>query len=275
MNIIIAGSTDISTYILSRLLKEYRKNIKLIITQPDKKAGRGQKIGINSLKKIGIENNIEIIQPEKINSEESINYLKNFTPAIFIIIAYGQILSDEIINIFNNNCINIHFSLLPDLRGPTPVETAILKGYKKTGITIQRINKEVDAGDIILQKEIEIDENITAGELFEKMKEPAAQLLFEFLEKFEKGEINYYKQNNNLATYTKKIKKEDGKINWNDLRINIHNKIRAYNPKPLAYTFYKKKYLKIYKSNLQFENMIYNNNDLKNGIIILKINNYL
>lgn len=250
MKIIFAGSNNFASYILENIILNGYGELSLVITQPDKKSGRGQVVKYNPVKESAVKNNLKIFQPENINAPENSKILKQINSDLLIIVAYGQILNEEIINCFNKFCINLHLSLLPELRGPTPVETAILNGFKKTGITIQRINKMLDAGDIILQKEIDIDDNMSSGELYERMKIPAIELLNEFFCMLNSNNISFKKQDESKVSKTIKFEKQSAIIDWNNSSINIHNKIRAFNPVPGASTFLFNKLLKIYKSNV-------------------------
>lgn len=243
MKIIFAGSNSFAAYILNELQKKYY--IELVITQTDKKTGRGQKVAFNPVKDIAVKNSIEIFQPLNINTEESLDYLSGLNPDLLVVVAYGQILSNKLINIFNKLCINLHLSLLPDLRGASPVETALLKGYDKTGISIQKINEKLDAGDIFAQQEVEVEENDTSLQLYEKMKEPSIKLLLSVLNDIEKDSFTLTKQNDDLSTYAKKIFKDNTIIDWNSKVSDIHNLVRALSEITGVKTKFKDKSVKI------------------------------
>lgn len=246
MKIIFAGSNFFAAYILQELLKDH--DISLVITQPDKKQGRGMKTIFNKVKKLAVENSLDIFQPENINAPESINYLKIFNPDLFIVVAYGQILSQNVFDIFNKMSINLHLSYLPELRGASPVETAILEGKKITGITIQKMALKLDAGDILLQEKIFIDENDTTETLYEKMKDPSKNLLLQVINQIESNTFNLIKQDETKSTYAKKILKKDAEIDWSLSAETIHNKVRALSSKIPPFTSFKKTKLKLHKT---------------------------
>ncbi len=233
LKIIFIGTPDFAVPNLNKLIKS-NYDIISVITQPDKKVGRKQEVVFSPVKKVALKHDIPLLQPKKI--KEIYNKIKELKPDIIITVAYGQIISKNILDIPKFGCINIHGSLLPKYRGASPIQCAILKDNKKTGITIMEMNEKMDEGDIISQKEIEINNNDTASSLHDKLSTLGSALLLETLPKIFKKEIKYTPQDNNKATYAKILKKEDGKIDWNKNANEIDSMIRAFYPWPGTYS---------------------------------------
>ncbi|GAJ18423.1 unnamed protein product, partial [marine sediment metagenome] len=183
--------------------------------------------------------------PENINDEESIERIKEFNPDIILVVAYGQILSGHILNIPKIGCINIHGSLLPKYRGAAPINRAIINGEKETGITFMFMKEKVDAGEIIFQEKIDILADETCGELYYRLCDLSARSFPKLLEKIKSGKIERISQDNKLATFARKMNKEDGKIDWSDKGEKVYNLIRGTIPYPGAFTYYQGRKLKI------------------------------
>lgn len=201
-----------------------------------------------AIKELAGEFNLRIYQPENINIPEAIKLLKALNPDLFVVIAYGQILSSGILNIPKIFSINLHASLLPKYRGAAPINWAIIKGEKTTGITVMKMAKEMDAGPIILQKDIEISNDDTAITLEDKLSHSAVQLLLDTLSSVEDNNYNLVPQDKNNVSFAPKLKKEDGRIDWNKPAQDIYNLIRGCINWPGAFTYYNGKLLKIYKA---------------------------
>lgn len=230
--------------VLERLI-DCKENIVEVITQPDRPRGRGRKILPSPIKKIALSRGITVFQPENINEEESIKKVKEFNPDIILVVAYGQILSKDMLNIPRIGCINIHASLLPKYRGAAPINWPIINGEKKTGITFMFMNEKVDAGEIIDQREITILPDETHGELNKRLSNLSAEIVNDLLKEIKNGNIKRIPQEKRLATYTKKMSKEDGEIIWSNKGEKIYNLIRGTIPYPGAFTYYKERKLKI------------------------------
>ncbi|MBU4602965.1 methionyl-tRNA formyltransferase, partial [bacterium] len=207
--------------------------------------GRGRKILPTPIKKIALDKGLEVFQPENINNEESIKRMEEFNPDIVLVVAYGQILSSHILNIPKIGCINIHGSLLPKYRGAAPINRAIINGEKETGITFMFMKEKVDAGEIIFQEKIDILPDETCGELYYRLSDLSARTLPKLLEKIKSGKIERISQDNELATFARKMNKEDGEIDWSDKGEKVYNLIRGTIPFPGAYTYYQGRKLKI------------------------------
>lgn len=232
-------------------LKELLKNKDLVeviavVTNNDKPVGRKQVITPCPVKVEALKNNIPVYQYDKIRIE-GVDDLKALSPDIMITCAFGQILSQEILDIAPKGTINVHASLLPKYRGASPIHYAILNGEKTTGVSIMRTDIGIDTGDVILQKEIQIGEEETCGELFERLSLLGAESLIEALKQISNGTAEFVKQDDNFATFSKIIKKADAKICWNSTSNDIVNFVRAYNPAPVAFTLLDEMPLKIFK----------------------------
>jgi methionyl-tRNA formyltransferase len=208
-------------------LKKSSFSIETIVTNPDRQSGRGMEIKQPLPKVWGEKNNIEVLQPEKID-ESFIEELSKINPDIFVVIAYGKILPEKLINLPKYGTINVHYSLLPKYRGATPVESAILNGDKTTAVTIQQMRMKLDTGPIIAQKEVIIADDETTPSLLQKLNLEAIELLPITLVDIFENKINSIEQDDNLATYCTKISKEDGEIILTDDPIKNDRKYRAY-----------------------------------------------
>ncbi len=248
MRIVYLGTPDFAVEPL-KLLIENGYNVVAVVTNKDKPVGRKQILTAPPVKQFALENNISVFQYEKIRLE-GVEDLKSLNPDIMITCAFGQILSKEILDIPKYGVINIHASLLPKYRGASPIHFAILNGETKTGITIMKTNEGVDTGDIIYQEELEIKENETCGELFDRLSVLGANCLIKTLPSIFDNTAKYIVQDDEKATFSKIIRKEIAKIDWNDSAKNIINKIRAFNPAPIAYATFENNPFKIYSAEI-------------------------
>jgi len=247
LKIIFMGTPEFGAIVLEKLIKSGYKPF-LVITEPDKPVGRDQTITPPAIKILAEKYKIPVVQPVKI--ADFSDQLEKLKPDLGIIVAYGQILPKNILTIPHYGFINVHPSLLPRWRGSSPIQYAILNGDKKTGVTIIRISEKLDAGPILTQKEIEIDPEETFSSLHNKLATLGADLLIETLPKLLAGKLPPLMQDETRATYTKILKRDDGKIDWQKPAEEIERQIRAFNPWPGTYTFYKDKRLKILKAEL-------------------------
>jgi methionyl-tRNA formyltransferase len=256
MKIVFMGTPEFSKPILEALIENY--DVELIVTQPDRYLGN--KVIEPVIKKVGIEHNIKVFQPQKIRKEyEEITKLN---PDMIITCAYGQIIPKELLESPKYGAINIHASLLPKLRGGAPIHHAIIDGYDKTGITIMYMNDKMDEGDIILQKETQITDEDTTETLHDRLSLIGRDLILEAIPKIVKG-VKRIKQNEEEATYGYNISREDEKINFEKTKRQIFNQIRGLNSYPGAYTTYNNKILKVWKSKIGL-----NQTEGQNGKII-------
>lgn len=232
MNIIFMGTPAFAVPCLQKL-HEAGHNISLVITQPDRPYGRGKKIKKSEVKEKAEELGLEIFQPSRVKHEDSIEKIKALNPDLIIVVAYGQILSKEILNTPKYGCINVHASLLPKLRGAAPINWSIINGDKTSGVTTMLMDEGLDTGDMLLKSEVEITDDMTAGELHDILSEVGANLLINTIDRID--DIERIKQDNSGSSYAPMLKKEMSLINWKDSAQNIYNMIRGLNPNQLAY----------------------------------------
>lgn len=247
MNIIFMGTPDFAVTILDELISSGH-NIQAVITQPDKPKGRGKRLLPPPVKEYAIKHEIEVLQPQKIRDPEFIESLRKYDTEVFVVAAYGQILPESVLYMPKFGSVNVHGSLLPKYRGAAPIQRAIIDGEKVTGVTIMQMDKGLDTGGIILQKEIEIAPDDTSGSLYVKMANVGAVALIDALEQIKSGKAVIIKQDDTQASYAAMITKETARINWRDESEQIINLIRGLDPQPGAYTFYEGEKLKIWKA---------------------------
>ncbi len=235
MNIVYLGTPDFAVLPLKKIIESGKHNVLAVVTNNDKPVGRKKILAAPPVKIYAQERGVKVLQYEKIRIN-GVEDLKALSPDIMITCAFGQILSQEILDIPKFGVINIHASLLPKYRGASPIHYAILNGEKQTGITIMKTDIGIDTGDIILQKGLEIDEKETCGELFDRLSSLGADCILEALDAIENRSVKYIKQDEGKASLTKMIKKENAFIDWNNSALQIYNQIRAFNPSPVAFT---------------------------------------
>ena len=244
--VIFMGTPEFAVPILQMLIEN--TEVLLVVTQPDKEVGRKKEKKFSPIKELAIKNNIETFQPIKI--KEDYKYILEKNPDIIITCAYGQIIPNELIETPKYGAINVHASLLPKLRGGAPIHHAIIDGYKKTGITIMYMSSKMDAGDIISQKEITINEKENVGTLHDKLSKIGTELLKETLPLIFEQKNERIKQNEEEVTFGYNITREDEKIDFNKTAEEVYNQIRGLNPFPLAYAILNEKEIKIIEANI-------------------------
>ncbi len=242
LKIIFMGTPDFAVPVLQGLIDNYK--VKAVITQPDRLRGKDNTVSFSPIKKLAYQNNIVTIQPEKI--KEDYQEIIDLEPDLIITCAYGQIIPQEILDCPRLGCINVHASLLPKLRGGAPIHRAIINGYKETGITIMYMNAQMDAGDIIYQNKITIEDDYTSEILHDKLSILGKETLLEILPKIIAGTNERIPQNKDEVTYASIIKRDDEKINFNKTEKQIYNQVRGLNSWPGAYCKYKDKILKVW-----------------------------
>ncbi len=233
IKIVFMGTPIFAKEILASLIEE-KYNIVAVVSQPDRKVGRKKEIKYTPVKEVAVENNIPVYQPE--NIKKDYKFLEEIKPDIIITAAYGQIVPEEVLNLPSIECINVHGSLLPKYRGGAPIHYAIINGDKKTGVTIMKMVKEMDAGDIISQKEFEIKKDDTLDIVHANMIEVGKTLLKETLPNIINNNYTSIKQDENKVVFSPTIKREEEKIDWSKDGIDIYNQIRGMNPWPVAYS---------------------------------------
>lgn len=244
MNIIFFGSDDFALAHLESLIASSHK-ILACVTQPDKARGRGLNVGISGVKSCSKENHIPVFQPQHLNDKAFLEEMRRLESDLFVVIAYGKFLPAPLLKIPKIFAINLHGSFLPKHRGAAPINWAIINGEKESGLSIIRINEEMDAGDVLAQVKIDIEQKDTAGTLRTKMTQLGPAFLLKTIEALDKKKFTLTAQNSNNVSFAPKLTKDLGHINWNKSADEIHNLIRGLSPSPSAYTFYKGKRLKI------------------------------
>jgi methionyl-tRNA formyltransferase len=241
MRVIFMGTPQFALPILEVVLQGYE--VVGVYTRPDQPQGRGQRLSISPVKGMALERGLPIFQPLTLKDEEE--RLKQLSPHIIIVAAYGLLLPRQVLELPPFGCINIHPSLLPRHRGPSPVASAILSGDEITGVSLMLMAEGLDTGDILTQASLPISPQDTTASLTSKLSDLGAKLVRETLPRWIKGEIRPRKQDEAQATYSKLIKKEDGEIDWHLSAIEIWRRVRAFNPWPGCYTWWQGKLLKI------------------------------
>lgn len=246
MNIVFMGTPEFAVPSLKSLIENH--NVTAILTQPDKPKGRGKKMAYSAVKEEGLKHNIPIYQPVKLKEDrELIEKLKELKPDFMIVVAFGQILTKEVLDIPKYGCINLHASLLPMYRGAAPLNWAIINGEKVSGNTTMLMDVGLDTGNMLLKDEVEITENMTSGELHDILMERGSNLLLKTIEGVVNNSIVPEKQSEETF-YAKMLDKNIAHISWDKEAQDIHNLIRGLNPWPIAYTDYKDERMKIFES---------------------------
>ena len=271
MKVVFMGTPDFAEESL-KAIYEAGYEIIGVVTNPDKPKGRGMKMIPSPVKEFAMEKNLTIYQPEKVKqNEEFINVLKALQPDLICVVAYGKILPKEILDIPPYGCINVHASLLPQYRGAAPVQWAVLNGDKTTGVTTMYMDVGMDTGDMILKQKVEIGEDETTGELWDRLKVIGGELLVETLKQIEKGIAPREKQGEDF-TVAPMLSKDMAKIDWDyKTAEEIKNLVRGLNPIMGAYTFLNGKKIKFWKVKVAGEDEIYAENlgFLTNGTVIV------
>jgi methionyl-tRNA formyltransferase len=241
MRIVFCGTPEFAVPALRRLLAEPAFTIEAVVTQPDRPRGRGQQVRSSPVKDLALASGLYVYQPERIKSDSAYEFFKRLAPDAVAIIAYGQIISQRLIDIPRFGWVNLHASLLPKYRGAAPINWAIINGETRTGLTTMQIDAGLDSGPILLQTESEIGPDETAPELALRLAEAGAPLLVESLRGLERDEITPRQQNHAQATLAPLLKKEHGKIDWSLAAVQIYNRIRGLDPWPGAFTSFRGK----------------------------------
>jgi len=250
MKVLFMGTPDFSVPTLEELIKNDYEVVG-VVTQPDKPKGRGKTITTlpTPVKVCANKYDIPVYQPKKIKDEEFIeNVLKKLDFDVIVVVAFGQILSSEILNMPKYGCINVHSSLLPKYRGAAPIQWAIINGESKTGVTTMYMDEGLDTGDILLQSEIDIKDDETGESLHDKLADLGAKLLITTLTKLQNEGITRTKQDESMASYVGMLNKKHGKLDFDKSAIELERLIRGVTPWPSAYTTYNGKMLKIWKA---------------------------
>lgn len=247
MKVVFMGTPDFGVATLESIIAAGHQ-VAAVVTQPDKPKGRGKEMQFTPVKEEALKYGIPVFQPEKIKEPEAVATLKKLDADIAVVVAFGQIVSKEILEMYPYGCINVHASLLPAYRGAAPYQWAVINGEKVSGVTVQQMNEGVDTGDIISQKQVEIASDETAGSLYDKLSVAGAELCVETLRALENGTAVFTKQDETKSSHAKKLTKQSGDIDWTMPAEKIEQLIRGLNPWPSAYTKLDGRILKIWKA---------------------------
>lgn len=245
MKVVYMGTPDFAVNTLEAIVKEGHE-VALVVTQPDKAKGRGKKLQFTPVKEKALEYNLEVAQPEKVREEPFIERLEQINPDVIVVVAFGQILPERILNIPRYGCINVHASLLPAYRGAAPIQWAVIDGLEETGVTTMYMEKGLDTGDIICQSKLRLAKDETGGSLFDRLADEGAKLLITTLKQLADGTAIRTKQDDSQASYAKMLSKEMGRLDFTKDAVELERLIRGMNPWPSAYTRIKDKTLKVF-----------------------------
>jgi methionyl-tRNA formyltransferase len=254
MRLIFLGTPEFAVPTLDALVAAGHEVLE-VVTQPDRPKGRRQELAQSPVKQAALRHGLTVWQPERIRHADSVAHLRELAPEAMVIVGYGQIIPQSIIDIAPLGILNVHASLLPELRGAAPIQWSVARGYEKTGVTTMRIDAGLDTGDIALQWETPIDPNETAPELSPRLASAGAKILLETLDGLANGTVAPVKQDSTLATQAPILKKEDGRIDWTLPAKTIHNLIRGLQPWPGAHTMFRGQSLHLWRSRLAAEKL--------------------
>lgn len=247
MKVVYMGTPDFAVGPLEAII-EAGHEVTAVVTQPDKPRGRGKEMAASPVKECAQKHGIPVLTPVKIKAAEAVAQLREYPADIFVVAAFGQILSEEILQMPKHGCVNIHASLLPKYRGAAPIQWSIIDGETETGVTIMQMDRGLDTGDILFQQKVPITSEDTGESLFDKLAKAGSALITEALVKIEKGDVHPVKQDDAKSCYAKMLTKAAGKIDWSKSAAEIERLVRGLNSWPSAYTEYKGKQLKIWKA---------------------------
>ena len=249
LNIVFMGTPEFSVPTLHTLIKN-KFNVFKVYTQPPKKSKRGQKVNPSPIEEFCKKNKISFSNPPNLNSEEELKIFKKLSPDIVVVVAYGTIIPKSFLDVVKLGFINIHASLLPKWRGAAPIQRAIMNGDKKIGVSIMKIKEKLDSGPVLMSKELELDQNVTHGEMEKKLSLMGADLLIESLKTVEAGTSKFIDQKHSEATYAKKIDKAEAKINWNLDANKVLSHIHGLSPSPGAWFEYENERFKVLRAEI-------------------------
>lgn len=253
MRIIFMGTPDFSVGTLEALV-EAGHEVCLVVTQPDKPKGRGKEMQYTPVKEAALKHGIEVYQPRRIREAECVEKLRQYNADIMVVIAFGQIIPKEILEMVPYGCVNVHASLLPKYRGAAPIQWSIIDGEAVTGVTTMQMDEGLDTGDMLLKTEVPITAEETGESLHDKLARAGAALCVETLAKLQEGSIVPEKQGESPTAYAKMLDKKLGNIDWTKSAVEIERLVRGLNSWPSAYTYWNKKVVKIWKASVTDEN---------------------
>jgi len=247
MNLIFCGTPQFAVPTLEKLVAE-EFPIHLVITNPDEPRGRGHKVQPSPVKEAALKHGLALYQPARLKTDEARNLISQYHPDAIVIVAYGQIVPQWMIDIPPYGCINLHASLLPKYRGAAPIAWALVRGEKETGVTTMKIDAGMDTGDMLLERSEPIRDDDTTETLGERLSVIGAELMIETLRQLERGEVTPRPQNSDLATLAPRLKKEDGRMDWTRPAEDLARRVRGFAPWPGAYTAFRGKHLHIWRA---------------------------
>lgn len=253
MRIIFMGTPDFSVGTFEALIAAGH-DIVLAVTQPDKPKGRGGKMQYSPVKEKALQHGIPVFQPKKVREAKCIEKLRTYEADIMVVIAFGQILPKEILEMTRYGCVNVHASLLPKYRGAAPIQWAVINGESVSGVTTMQMDEGLDTGDMIMKTEVTLDDKETGGSLFDKLSEAGASLCVKTLEALEEGTAVFEKQGETTTEYARMLHKDMGSIDWKNDAQTIERLIRGLNPWPSAYTKWDGKVMKLWEADVVLQN---------------------
>lgn len=256
MKVIFMGTPDFAVGTLEALI-EAGHEILLVVTQPDKPKGRGGKMQYTPVKEVAMTHDIPVFQPKKIREPECIDKLREYQADVCVVVAFGQILPKEILEMTPYGCINVHASLLPKYRGAAPIQWAVIDGEKVSGVTTMQMDEGLDTGDMILKTEVPLDEKETGGSLFDRLSAEGANLCVKTLKALEDKTATWTPQGHTTTSYAKMLTKDLGNIDWSKSAVSIERLIRGLNPWPSAYTDWQGKTMKIWEAQVSSKDSEY------------------
>ena len=249
MRVVFMGTPDFAVGTLEAILAAGHE-VAGVVTQPDKPKGRGKNMQFPPVKETALAHNLPVYQPVKVKDEEFVKTLRKLEPEVIVVVAFGQILSKEILSMPKYGCVNVHASLLPKYRGSAPIQWAVINGEKESGVTTMLMNEGIDTGDMLKKVVVPLDEKETGGSLFDKLASEGAKLLVETLKELEQGTATRTPQQDEQSTHAKMLDKKLGLIDFSKSAVEIERLIRGLNPWPSAYTSYNGKTLKIWDADV-------------------------
>lgn len=247
LNVIFAGTPDFAADSLAAVLKSHHQVI-AVYTQPDRKAGRGKKISMSPVKELALQHDIAVEQPVNFKTQEAINQLASYQADVMVVVAYGLLLPQQVLDIPKLGCINVHGSLLPRWRGAAPIQRSIQAGDTETGVTIMQMEAGLDTGPMLLTASLPITEQDTGSSLHDKLAEQGAQLLVKALDKLSNNQLSSTPQDNSLATYAHKLSKAEAQLNWQLTAQELERTVRAFNSWPVAYSLIDEATVRIWRA---------------------------
>lgn len=247
MRIVYMGTPDFAVETL-QTLAESKHEIVGVVTQPDKPRGRSGKLQITPVKEIALQYEIPVYQPERVREPEFVRVLQDLAPEVIIVVAFGQILSEEILKLPKYGCLNVHASLLPKWRGAAPIQWSVIHGDQESGVTVQQMDVGIDTGDVLMTKKYTLDKRETGGSLFRRLASFGGPMLLEVLDQAEAGTLHPVPQNHAEHTYAKMLTKDTGHIDFSQSAVQIERMIRGLNPWPSAYAVLEDKMMKLWEA---------------------------